>query len=130
MPIKISLHAAPPLAIESRLLVHLEVVDIEAVDDDVGMIRFQHPFDGLHLLTGCDDGVARFWDLQTHDTDWTWKTRSGGNINSVAISDRLSRALAVDSSRNNLVALLDIETGEEIKIELPDGTRRRSLRGC
>jgi WD40 repeat protein len=70
--------------------------------------------DGTAVLTGCQDGAARFWKCRAADLSWQWKTESGGSINAVDLSPRAPLGLAVDSV-HQLVCLLDLETGNELR---------------
>jgi hypothetical protein len=103
--------------------------------------------DGRRVLTGCEDGVARLWELETAQLVWQASSvpaadprlhlasaAVGGdrgdaespqpraNVNAVAVAPAQRQAIVVDSL-NHVVRLLDLDTGREILVASSDGPR-------
>lgn len=89
--------------------------------------------DDQRVLTGCDDGTARLWELETGREIWLSngaarslnngaQQNSAASINSVAISPQVGDevGLIVDSG-NQVVSLLDLATGREILAPVGNG---------
>ncbi len=78
--------------------------------------------DGRQVLTGCNDGAARFWNLDDGTPAWSWRAATAAKINSVSISPANSLAIAVDSASNQ-IHLLDTELHCELPEPGADGDR-------
>ena len=110
-----------------------------------GVTTFALAPGGDRLLTGCEDGQLRFWNLSNDQLVFTRTTGSSAestsrtsvsaqerrgtsaNINAVAIHPNGNLALSVDSV-SQIVCLFDLGTGSEVLVPSQDGKLDHFLR--
>ena len=80
------------------------------VGDDIPRIRMSP--DGKHLVSCCNDGTIRWWDVKTYKEVKRWAPEKSTDLWDVLFlpNDRMLVASAA-----NKVSLIDLKTGKELK---------------